>query len=219
MSVTVIFCNYVRVENLNQLIDVISHQTLKPQIFVWDNSPAQDFYNSSVDWIIRSSNNAKCAPRWWMAAHATTEFVIIHDDDLIPNDKAVIARTVEAAIACNQFAVGVTGVLLETGKPYAECEHYGLQCRQIQQDTRVDIIKGRYFCTSTELVREIGYMELDAEDDIIASARLAKGIQAAHTIPISLMNSFIELPRGSYEREQRAGHMALRERTRRMYFG
>lgn len=219
MSVTVISCNYVRDENLNQLIEVLSRQTLRPQIFVWDNSPAQDFYHSSVDWIIHSSNNAKCAPRWWMAAHATTEFVIVHDDDLIPKDKAVIARTVDAAIACNQFAVGASGVLLEKGKSYDECKHYGQQCRPVQQDTKVDIIKGRYFCTSTARVRELGHMELDAEDDIIASAVLAKGKQAPHTIPVSLMNSFIELPRGSYEREQRADHMAIRERTRLMYFG
>jgi hypothetical protein len=219
MSVTVISCNYVRAENLNQLIDVLSRQTLKPQIFVWDNSPTQDFNNSSVDWLIHSSNNAKCAPRWWMAAHATTEFVIIHDDDLIPKDKAVIARTVDAAIACNQFAVGAAGVLLERGKPYEECKHYGLQSRPVQQDTNVDIIKGRYFCSSTELIRELGHMELDAEDDIIASAILAKGVRAAHTIPISLMDSFIELPRGSYEREKRTDHRALRERTRLRYFG
>ena len=218
MSVTIVVTNYVRPENVNRIIDMLLHQTLKVQIFVWDNSPRQDYDNPRVDWIIRSSINAKCTPRWWMAAQASTDFIIVHDDDLVPSDAGVIARTLSAANKCDPFAVGASGVLLEKDKSYDMCQHFGLQSREITKDTNVDIIKGKYFCAKTDSVRRLEYFDLDAEDDIIVSAMLSKGVPKPHTIPLSLMNSFVELPRGAFEREKRINHAQCRERTRQLYF-
>ena len=97
MSLTVVVTNYLRAANVARLIDAIRAQTLQATIFVWDNSPAQDFDDPRVDWLIRSSRNARCAARWWMASHAETDFVLVHDDDLMPSNSNVFAWTVDAA--------------------------------------------------------------------------------------------------------------------------
>ena len=62
MSLTVILTNYKRPENVRRLIQALSQQTVKPTLFVWDNSSEQDCDDPRIDWLIRSSQNAKCSP-------------------------------------------------------------------------------------------------------------------------------------------------------------
>jgi hypothetical protein len=118
MSLTVILTNYKRPENVRRLIQALSQQTVKPTLFVWDNSSEQDCDDPRIDWLIRSSQNAKCSPRWWMASHANTDFVLIHDDDLLPSHPMVLGHTLDAAIKIAPFAVGAAGVIVDSGSGY-----------------------------------------------------------------------------------------------------
>src|SRR5215510_2961873 len=113
MSLTVVVTNYLRPANVTRLIDTIRAQTLQARIFVWDNSPTHDFDDPRVDWLIRSSLNARCAARWWMASQAETDFVLVHDDDLMPSNPKVLAWTLDAAAKIAPFAIGATGVILK----------------------------------------------------------------------------------------------------------
>ena len=146
MSLTVVVTNYLRAANVTRLIDAIRAQTLEATIFVWDNSPAQDFDNPRVDWLIRSSRNARCAARWWMASHAETDFVLVHDDDLMPSNPNVFAWTVDVAVHSAPFAVGASGVVLNRDLGYWRSRHVGVRAGRIRRDMRVDIVKGMYFC-------------------------------------------------------------------------
>lgn len=218
MSVTVVITNYLRPTNVERLIDALRRQTVKPTIFVWDNSPTMDFQVAQVDWIIRSSKNTRCTPRWWMASHAETDFVLIHDDDLMPSHPKVLAWTLDAATKAAPFAVGAAGVILKHNAGYWESRHVGLRAKRIRHDLRVDIVKGCYFCSPSARLKKIGYMELDAEDDIAVSAKLGKGFKQPHLVLANLRSSFELLREGEGSRKYRCSHRAARQAARARFF-
>jgi hypothetical protein len=214
MRVTVVMTNYLRPANIRRVIDALCQQTVKPTLFVWDNSPTQDFHDPRVAWIIRSSKNACCAPRWWMASHAETDFIVIHDDDLMPSHPEVLAWTLDAATRTAPFAVGATGVILQPHLGYWQSKHVGLRGAHTRQNVRVDIVKGFYFCCPTKRLAEVGHLELDAEDDIAVSAKLGKGLQQPHLVVARLQNKFALLPEGKQARKHRANHRNARDAAR-----
>jgi len=218
MSVTVVIANYMRLENVRRLIQALSDQTVQPTIFVWDNSPGQNVVDPRISWLIRSSRNAKCSPRWWMASHANTDFVLIHDDDLLPSHSKVLASTLDAAARTVPFAVGAAGVITTSGSSYWQSRHVGVRTTYIDHDTQVDIVKGCYFCCPTSQLREVGYLELDAEDDIAVSAKLGHGRVQPHVVLADLQSSLELLPEGEYSRRGRAIHRMARDAARWRYF-
>ena len=218
MSLTVVVTNYLRPGNVIRLVDALTAQTVKPRIFVWDNSPTQDFDDPRVDCMIRSSKNARCAARWWMASHAETDFVLVHDDDLMPAHPEVLAWTLNAASRAAPFALGAAGVILKRFSGYWQARHVGIRARRIRQDMRVDIIKGCYFCSPVVQLRRIGYLELDGEDDIAVSAKLGAGVARAHLVAANLTTSFALLREGEGARKNRRNHPAAREAARRRFF-
>lgn len=218
MSVTIVITNYVRPTNVERIIDALCKQTVVPTIFVWDNSPTRDFHHPQIDWIIRSSKNARCAPRWWMASHAETDFVLVHDDDLMPAHSEVLAWTLDAAAKAAPFAVGAAGVILKPSRGYWESRHVGLRAKRIRHNTCVDIIKGSYFCCPSSRLTKIGHMELDAEDDIAVSAKLGKGRDHPHLVIARLRTSFELLLEGADARKNRGNHREAREAARRRFF-
>jgi hypothetical protein len=213
---TVIMANYLRPRNMQRALDALCKQSVQSRIFVWDNSPTQDFHDSRVSWILRSSKNARCAPRWWLASHADTDFVLIHDDDLMPSHPNVLAWTVDAAIKAAPFAVGAAGVILQRDLGYWQAKHVGLRAADSRHDMQVDIVKGCYFCCPTARLTDIGYLHLDAEDDIAVSARLGKGLRQPHQVLARLQQSFEFLPEGVEARKRRASHRSAREAARRV---
>lgn len=218
MSVTVVIANYMRPKNVRRLIQTLSEQTVKPTIFVWDNSPEQNFNDPRISWLIRSSRNAQCSPRWWMASHAATEFVLIHDDDLLPSHPRILARTLDAAAETAPFAVGASGVIMRSHLGYWQSRHVGLRATYLDEDARVDIVKGSYFCCATIQLAGVGYLELDAEDDIAVSARLGRGIEQPHMVLAELQSNFDLLLEGEYSRKKRANHRTARDGARWRYF-
>jgi hypothetical protein len=218
MSLTVVVTNYRRPENVAAVIAALSTQTVKPTIFVWDNSPAQDFDHPGVDWIIRSSRNARCSARWWMASHASTDFVLVHDDDLAAGNPRVLALTLDAAQNTAPFAVGAAGVALGAGKGYWRSQHVGVRARAVRRDTGVDIVKGCFFCSTSRELSRLGHLELDAEDDIAVSAMLARGRSRPHVVAAKLRDALVLLPDVEGARKRRRGHRAARELACRKFF-
>lgn len=219
MSLTVVLTNYLRTPHLHRVVDGLLKQTVRPTIFVWDNSPKQDFDDPRVSWIIRSSRNAQCAPRWWMAGHAKTDFVLIHDDDLMATDSRVLAWTLESASKAAPFGVGATGVILKEGKGYWESRHVGLRSGHATADTHVDILKGCYFCAPTEELASLECLALEEEDDIAVSARLGKKIVRPHLVAAQLQEYVKFIPQGNEARKFRKEHRAARDAARWRWFG
>jgi hypothetical protein len=218
VPITVVVTNYLRPASVARLIDALTTQTVKATIFVWDNSPTQDFDDHRVDWIIRSSKNARCSARWWMASHAVTDFVLIHDDDLMPSHPKVLAWTLEAATRAAPFALGAAGVILKRNAGYWQSRHVGIRAERIRHDLRVDIVKGCYFCSPTVQLTRIGYLDLDGEDDIAVSAKLRGGVTRPHMVAAGLQTSLALLEEGEGARKHRRHHRAAREAARRRFF-
>lgn len=211
MEITVVLTNYLRPANMPAILAALASQSVAHQLFVWDNSPDQSFESRQADWIVRSSLNAKCGARWWLAAHANTPWVVVLDDDLLPADERVLADTLAKLIEHHSI-IGATGVIIDPRKTYAECQHVGLGVKPIAADTQVDIVKGRYFAVATEKLRALPYLPIECDDDIILSAALGGGVIAA-----CLQQRFSELPTGPEARVKRPTHSQSRETSRRQY--
>lgn len=212
MRLSIVLTNYRRPINLIKIIDKLVAQSVVPQILVWDNSPKQDFQDHRASWIVRSSLNLKCTPRWWVGAQAITEWTIIMDDDLVPADDAVLEDTVNKLAEYSPKPIGATGVKLKAGRSYGRSQHIGIRRRKARKDIPVDIIKGRFFAVKTARLRELP-LHLHEEDDIAVSALLGGGMIAS-----CLQGRFKELPTGNEALERRQGHYELREAARQQFF-
>jgi len=191
----------------------MASQSLPHHLFVWDNSPDQVFKDPRADWIVHSSRNAKCCARWWMAAHAETPWILVMDDDLVPSDPDVLSDLITSLTRYSSVPVGATGVILEPSAPYWQCRHVGLECERIDVDTKVDILKGRFFAVPTDKLKYVGYLPLDCEDDIAVSSLVGGGM-----ILPWLQDRLQELPTGDESRWRRSRHAELRETARRNFF-
>jgi hypothetical protein len=188
---------------------------------MWDNRnvPHGQLLHPEREWRIASTRNLACAARWFVAAHATTPYVLIMDDDLMPSDPGVVADTLAACRAYDGRPVGAVGVILEPGKPYHECRHVGYgksrrYAQPIDADTPVDVVKGRYFAVATERLAELPMKLPEQDDDIAVSACLNGGVVLA-----ALQQRFTALPTGNEAISARPGHMQQRELARRRWFG
>lgn len=213
MELTVVMANYLRPRNVAIILESLAAQTVSHRLFVWDNSPDQSF-TGQADWVIRSSTNAKCAARWWLAARADTPWVLVIDDDVVPSDCRVLQETVESLVECDPVAVGAAGVRLDPAKSYSKCQHVGYKSSKINGDMRVDVLKGRYFAVSTHQLQSVGFLAMDAEDDISVSAAIGGGLVLAW-----LQDRLRDLPTGSEAWCRRPGHYKSREVARRKLFG
>lgn len=171
-----------------------------------------------ADWVIRSSRNAKCAARWWMASHAATDFVLIHDDDLLPAHPRVLAATLDGATRAAPFALGASGVVLEHDLGYWQSRHVGWRAHRIRRDVHVDIVKGCYFCCPALRLKKLGHLELDAEDDIAVSAWLSDDLRQPHLVLARLRRELTRLPEGEHARKRRSQHRSARDAARWRYF-
>lgn len=214
MDLTVVLTNYLRPANITIILEALATQTVPHRLFVWDNSPEGTFPKGRADWLVRSSHNAKCSARWWLAARAETPWVLVMDDDLVPSDPRVLADTVGKLQEHAPAAVGAAGVVLNPTKTYTECHHVGREGVRIESDTRVEILKGRYFALSTARLESLGFLPVDVEDDIAVSATLGGGIVVSW-----MQDRFRELPTGGESWCRRPAHKQSREAARRKWFG
>lgn len=213
MELTIVLTNYLRPNNMQVILDALAQQTQPHRVFVWDNSPEGSFPSGRGDWVVRSSQNARCSARWWLAAHAETPWVLVMDDDLVPAHLDTLAFTVQKLREYSGCVVGAAGAQLAAARHYFDCLHLGLEALHVTKDIRVDIVKGRYFAMPIQVVQRLPYIPLDAEDDIIVSAVANGGV-----VPAGLPEMFRELPTNCESRFHRPNHAQARESTRRRCF-
>lgn len=206
---TVGLLNWKRPENLREVVCAFKMQTEKVEIFLWNNSP--DPIDVSVDWMIHSSVNRLCMPRWWMLRNAVTEYVTSFDDDLIPSNSGFVEQLLrEMDKRSNKHqAVGAFGIDLRHDLAYIDCP-------EAKKGDPCDVVLGRQMCVATSSLRlaQMPYesKQFGACDDIVLSGLLASNQRhRVHSIPTTELSNEFALCR-------RPEHYSEREAARREFF-
>ena len=218
MSLTICLLNWKREKNLRRILDALKSQTIRPTIFLWNNSP-KPFRHEAVDWLVESSQNRQCLPRWWMAGFAETEFVASLDDDLIMTDDRVFEDAIRLAREQPEDrAIGPVGAILPPEKPFFPHKH--LECPA--RDWPVDLVKGRCLIVRTEVLRRtLSLAAVTKEDgscdDIVVCGALAAGRRLHHLVPSVFHRRFKNLAAGKEALAARPDHYPRREAARRRW--
>lgn len=125
--VTVLLLNFRRPENLRRILGDLERQTVKPDVFLWNNS-GNVFTDPRVSWQLDSSENRFCWPRWMMGSLAKTKYVCTMDDDLTFADPRVLEDAIAQLESHNSEAANTTTIAGFTGcvlhpdqqKPYED---------------------------------------------------------------------------------------------------
>lgn len=216
-SVTVVLTNWKRPHNLKKILDSLSTQSVKPDIFLWNNGA--EFSHSAITWQVDSSRNMMCWPRWWMASCAQTEYVCILDDDLMFIDDRVLEDMVKALQQSSEKTiVGLFGMILDSAKEY----RYGTQVRPLEEDQHTDIVKGRCMMMRTSALGSVSFQPKPTRpilmcEDILVSGVLAGGEAGKHLVPKGFVSRWKELP-NEHSLYKMPGHFEQREMARRQFF-
>jgi hypothetical protein len=217
-SLTIVLTNWKRSENLRLIIDQLLSQTLKPELFLWNNGDT--FESPPIAWQVDSSRNVLCWPRWFMASMASTEFVAVMDDDLIFSDATVLedAITFMRSLA-PETIVGMCGLLLDPAKPYRDGEH---RTSLPGEDQVVDIVKGRFMLLRTDQLKKLRLAPDPSRDmlmgeDIHVSGALAEGRRGMHILPSLFAGRWKELP-APHGLVDMPDHWEYREKARQAVF-
>jgi hypothetical protein len=210
---TVCILNWKRPENVVRIIRDLRNQDAKPHIFLWDNSPYDHSETFDTDWTVKSSENKRCWPRWFMGSMAQTDYIMSLDDDLTMRDPKFISDLISVLDTAGDRVVGIQGVLLRPGKLYFESNRMGVP----QENHEVDIVKGRLLSFRTLLLKLI---DLDAmratEDDIAISGMLGQGMRKHWIVP-SLRARTLNLP-DPHALWQEEGHFKRRDDAVKVFF-
>lgn len=167
-SVTAILTCYRRPEYLEEQIQALRDQTVKPdQIWLWVNHHEDnenvDFSKLQVDRVIKNDFNWKFHGRFALAQLAQTKFVALFDDDTIPGSKWF-----ENCISNYNKAPGIyggIGVLLKEKRYYGH-ERVGWSAPN-EELTEVDLVGHAWFVNKSDLQymwREEPYTWHNGED-------------------------------------------------------
>lgn len=218
---TVCLLNWKRPENVVRIIRDLRNQDAKPNIFLWDNSPYDHSNTFDADWTVKSSENKRCWPRWFMAAMAQTDYIMSLDDDLTLKDKSFISDMISILDSAGKKVVGIEGVILHPGKLYHECDLIGIPPGTVE----VDIIKGKLLSFHISLFK---YLDLGAihhtdpsgtlttEDDIAISGILGKKL-GKHWIMPELYLRIQKLP-DHHALWRQEGHFQKRDEAVNEFF-
>jgi len=217
---TVVLTNWKRRGGFLRVLDAVAGQRIRPQIFVWNNSP-EPIGDRRITWQINSSRNCVCWPRWFMAAQAETPFVASIDDDLLPTDRRVLE---DALAAFNRYSewtvIGPFGRRLIDGTKFTQCP----QLIPALADQTADFVKGRLMVMQTGALRAVLPARpqgpprmVQCCDDIIVCSLMAGGRRAQHVIPASFRNCFRDLPE-PHALSSRQGFRRLRKQAAMSYF-
>ena len=208
--ITILLMNYKREENLPRIISDLRNQSIRCEIFLWNNAPTP-FHHEEVDWVVNSSKNVRCWARWSMAQFATNDWIMTLDDDLTLGDSESLAYLLEQA---NRYykagrAFGLFGVQYNGDKKYQRPKekqgvrkdaniHHDLP----ERNTPVDIIKGRCFLFRKEDLKALPHTPdhaIESGDDLVASYYLAKRRPRHHLLIGNMSDRIVELPGGQDE--------------------
>lgn len=211
--ITVAILNYRRFPNIEHIVASLRRQRAECQIFLWDNSAETNEF-ADVDWLVRSSENMFCWPRWYMLAQADTEFVMTLDDDLRLAGRRSMGRILDQLDRLNHQneILGREGVMLVQGSDYYPWypkpaarrsipegyETSSVHLRAGYEDISVDIVKGRTMAMRTDALRTAipacAGNDGRQTDDIVVSSMMAAGRPRCHRLPAALRRCFKNMP-------------------------
>ncbi len=152
-KLTIIYTNWRRRDNLNEIVTNCLKQTLLPKIVVIDNAFSDNDNKFIIDnplvEILKKDNSLKCWERWLVSLDYDSKYICIMDDDLSFSRDNILEdcyNYMENNLTVD--CIGYQGVKLNYDKEYFKSEHH----QAILKDVPVTIIKGRFmFIRKTSL--------------------------------------------------------------------
>ncbi len=215
--ITFVFVNYKRPDNLKQIIAQLRQYKYDKEIFVWNNGEVTDF---DADWVIDSSRNIMCWPRWYIGSIAKTEYVCLMDEDLTFKDEGVVPDAIAYLNKQSENCIiGPYGVQLIPDKTYQQSIHLRTNPNDNQD---ADIIKGRMSFMRTKALGKLSFIphadrKIVISEDIIAGAILSDRQKRFHKVPTLFYDRIIDLP-APFPSCGSPDHYEKREESRRLFF-
>ena len=211
-TVTVVLLNWKRPENLKKVIESIKKQKkVDVKIHLWNNNvDCDEFFD--VDMQIDSDENYICMPRWFMASMTKSEYIMTLDDDLLLTEPYVIYNLVSVHRAyptLDNLIVGPYGRNFGTNGYNGEDNDFN----HIEEDTRVDIIKGRCMFMKRELLERVKLHDPGSADDIYINS-----FSEHRIIPRCIRHGFEDLPEGNEALSADPQHYISRAKASQKYF-
>jgi hypothetical protein len=137
--VTCIIPTWHRTENLPRVIASLRAQTVKPQVWIWDNGAGSDDpfkQDGLADVVFRSSFNFGCFARFPLMGLVRTPYIWQMDDDLELTMPNLIERFIELSRSLkDEFMIAPMGKSLAGGKEayFKSTEEFG--CETVMGNT------------------------------------------------------------------------------------
>jgi len=166
--ITVVLNGYKRPDNLNEQLEALKNQTVKPdEILLWYNNPGDDSINYDIGTeipVAYCNYNFGVWSRFYFAMNASNPFVCVFDDDTVPG-----SRWLENCINTMQThegLLGTVGLLYLNPMPPEKSSYYEYYLRfgwvdnGIQNETpvQVDLVGHSWFFKRewlSHMVREL----------------------------------------------------------------
>jgi hypothetical protein len=212
------------------MLDCLAGQTVRLQVFLWNNGDPLLFAENRSDegapgpanrpmrehplvkLYVESSPNMRCWPRWLMASMADTEYVCSMDDDLVFADAKVLEDAIAASRdKCPDGVVGFFGWEAIPGRDYKGSRHVNGSAT----DRWVDFIKGRFMLFRRDLLERVPlahpvFRDPNAlkrrGDDLYVNLCISRGRRNAHLVPGILGKRWKELPQQGHAVSGESGH-------------
>lgn len=213
MSITIIFTNWRRKNNLKKIVEATKKQTTLPKIVIVDNASNDKEHSFESDedsvLVIKKDNSLMCWARWLESFNHDSEYICVMDDDLIFTNKDVINL-------CYQFmeknkeidCIGLEGVILNK-ESYVTSFHVFPS----NEDLKVSVVKGRFM-----FIRKSSLNKLDLKPDLTCDDIKVSSFLKNKIIPSFLKNSFIDLPSGNESLSAKQYQHIKREYASKKYF-
>ena len=213
--VTAVLLNYKRPKNMVALVESLYSQTEPVSILLVDNSGLIEPWN--VDRAVYVPWNAGCYARTIFALYAKTDWVMMFDDDLMPNDSLFVEDALRIAKQ-HRFITGAFGCRLSK-TPL----HY-MGRPNVDSTGPSSMVKGRFMVYRRSLLDSVtlgGLMQCEKYrircDDIYLNLSTGHG-DPVHWVDVGLRQRLKELPPGRVGSEFAPGHYETREEFCAAYF-
>jgi hypothetical protein len=154
--ITVILNSYKRPHSINEQIEYIKNQTVKPEsIMIWMNNGGVKYpeINDPNIIISKCSHNMKFHARFAYGLLAKTEYVAFFDDDTLPGEKWF--ESCIRSIKLKPGIYGTTGVVC-TGEKYRPNYKIGWNGRKNEKIEQVHLVGHAWFM-KTEWLKYLWY--------------------------------------------------------------
>jgi len=219
-KITIILLNYQRPQNIPIILDSIRSQTIRANVFLWNNGD-EDVNSPLIDRYEKSTENVGCMVRWKLAREANTPYVMSLDDDICFNRNDALQDIITSLENQDNLKriIGVVGACFGKIPYYTRQQHFDcpLPDHLLDQDIAVDIVKGRVMAFRKNLLDDVEFPD-EREDDIFLNATFASKARRFHRIPILLNDAFRDLPTFSRGNWFENRHFLSRDRALRKYF-